>query len=607
MNIAQYIWHTRYRYVPVDGGTAEQSIEQSWRRVATAVASVETSDTFEWSERFYNLLQGYRFLPGGRILAGAGTQRDVSLFNCFVMGTIEDDMEGIFQHLKEGALTMQAGGGVGYDFSTLRPKGSAAKRTGNTATGPVSFMAIWDAMCATVLTTGARRGAMLASLRCDHPDIIEFIEAKRVGGGLHHFNLSVQITDDFIDAVHQDAEWPLVFPLAPSSRMTDDEILMRVWTGQQVAGPCRVHARVRAREIWHKLMLSAYTSSEPGVLFVDRINQQNNLYYREHLTTTNPCGEIPLPPYGACDLGSINLTRFVYNPFTQQAKLDMSEITEVVRLAVRLLDNVIDLSRFPLPQQAEQARGARRIGLGLTGLADSLAMLGLHYGSAAGRRKAREIMQQICYSAYRASIKLSDEKGPFPFFKKKPYAESAFIRAMPVDIQQGISEYGIRNSHLTAIAPTGTISLLSGNISSGMEPIFEFDFHRRILSPDGVEHNVRLTDYAWQLWQEFQARDEHKNPPDGSLDTENVEKNFVAARELKPEQHLEMQAALQPSVDSAISKTINVPIDIPFADFQSMFEKAHALGLKGCTVFREISDQKSVLSGAHSRQDIQKI
>ena len=371
--VSEQIWQTKYRYR--DGDTIhDETIEDTWRRVASAIAGVEEHYQEHWAELFYHTLEGFRFLPGGRILAGAGTQHDVTLFNCFVMGLIDDSMDGIFDALKEGALTMQEGGGVGYDFSTLRPQGSRAKRVGGIASGPVSFMRIWDSTCGTLLSTGARRGAMMATLRCDHPDIEEFIEVKKDPNQLRHFNLSVLITDDFMQALKQDADWPLVFPEQHLNEESsnDQSIVQRVWPGSSEAQDCRILNVVKARALWHKIMQANYHYAEPGVLFIDRINQQNNLGYHEQISATNPCGEIPLPPYGACNLGSINLTQFVQQPFTTHAQLDLQAINKTVEVVVRLLDNVIDLSHFPLPAQRLQATGTRRIGLGMTGLADTL-------------------------------------------------------------------------------------------------------------------------------------------------------------------------------------------------------------------------------------------
>jgi len=571
--IARHIWKTKYRRAKADG-TQEGSIGESWQRVAAALAAVENSGRETWEARFLDILGDFRFLPGGRILAGAGTGQRVTLFNCFVMGLIEDDMGSIFEALREGALTMQAGGGVGYDFSTLRPAGSEARATARIASGPVSFMHVWDAMCSTVLSTGARRGAMIASLRCDHPDIETFIDVKRKPGRLRHFNLSIQATDAFMEAVATDAAWPLLFPddsLAPDDAA---ETVVRRWPGYAEPVHCRVLARRSARMLWERIMQATYNTGEPGVLFVDRINEMNNLAYREFITTTNPCGEIPLPPYGACNLGSLNLVRFVREPFTPAARLDHAAIRDTATVATRLLDNVIDCSEFPLERLAEQARGSRRIGLGITGLADALIMLGLQYGEPAARREAARVMETICHAAYRTSICLAGEKGPFPWFERDAYLRSGFVRSLPEDIRTGIAGQGIRNSHLTAIAPTGTISLLAGNVSSGIEPVFDFRHSRKVLNREGVYERFVLEDYASRLWRER----------GGGVKALPAE--FIAAHRLAPVVHLEMQAALQPHVDNAISKTINVPEDYDFADFRELYRSAFERGVKGCTTFR---------------------
>jgi len=572
IDISRHIWDVKYRWR--DGEAHDRSIQDTWRRVARALARVEAAEARErWAERFYGILEGFRFLPGGRILAGAGTGHRVTLFNCFVMGRIEDSLDGIFEALKEGALTMQQGGGVGYDFSTLRPRGFRAHATGGIASGPVSFMAIWDAMCATLLSTGARRGAMMATLRCDHPDIEAFIDAKSEPGRLTHFNLSVQVTDAFMAAVRADRNWELVFPLAsldPAER--DGETLERHWPGMGVV-PCRIVRRVRARELWDRIMRATYDHAEPGVLFIDRINQLNNLRYREDISATNPCGEVPLPPYGACDLGSINLTRLVREPFTDRARFDFQVLADLVPVAVRLMDDVIDASRFPLPQQARVEREDRRIGLGITGLADALLMLGLHYGSQAARDTAARIMRSIRDHAYRASVQLAREKGPFPAFEAQAYLTGEYVRTLPEDIRQAIARYGIRNSHLNAIAPTGTISLLANNVSSGIEPVFDYRYRRRVLELDGTAREYEVTDYAYR---HFRAVHPHAPLP----------AHFVTALELPPERHLAMQAALQPYVDNSISKTINIPEDYPYPRFREVYAQAFELGLKGCTTYR---------------------
>jgi len=951
--VSWHVWDAKYRYR--EGAVVrDQTIEDTWRRVARALAVAEPeSEQARWAERFYRVLYGFKFLPGGRILAGAGTRHRVTLFNCFVMGIIEDSLDGIFDSLKEGALTMQQGGGVGYDFSTLRPAGTRARTTGTIASGPVSFMHIWDAMCATLLSTGARRGAMMATLRCDHPDIEAFITAKQRPGMLTHFNLSVQVFDAFMEAVRRDADWPLVFPAAAleDEGMGDGPIVYRRWTGTDGPVPCRVLRVVKARALWEQILRATYDYAEPGVLFIDTINRMNNLAYREHITATNPCvtadtwihtsmgprrvadligqpffarvngqdymcpkgffatgvkkvyrletlegynlrltedhpvlrvrkrtrwstttewipvkylqigdgvvlnnhrgcfewpgegseeegyllgllvgdgtlkkdkavlsvwtnndsieslstmmayaesavrsfphrkdfrgwiaipergeyrlataslrslayrfglrpgakiitskiekassdfykgflrglfdadgsvqgshfkgisirlaqsnleilravqrmllrlgivakiysnrrpsgkyylpdgkggvrlyhcraqyelviskdnlqifaerigfshyekakklkealqsykrslnkevfiariarvkfegyetvydacvpginafdangfvvhncGEQPLPPYGACDLGSINLARFVRAPFTPEADLDWEGIRETVAVAVRMLDNVIDVSGFPMPAQAEQARGTRRIGLGITGLADALIMLGLHYASEEARRLAARIMQTICHTAYRTSIALAREKGAFPFFERERYLESPFIQALPEDIRKGIATYGIRNSHLLSIAPTGTISLLANNVSSGIEPVFAYRYTRYILGLDGERRAYTLTDYALRLWQRLHG------------DSEMLPEAFVDAQHLDPYDHLKMQAALQPYVDGAISKTVNVPADTPFNAFRQLYDWAYDHGLKGCTTYRPSPVRGAVL------------
>ena len=568
-DISRHVWETKYRYV--DGDRRDRTIADTWRRVAATLAAAEPKDSAAWEQRFFDILRDFWFLPGGRIQAGAGTGRNVTLFNCFVMGTIEDSIPGIFRALHEAAVTMQQGGGIGLDFSTLRPRGTRARGAGSIASGPVSFMQIWDAMCGTILSTGARRGAMMATLRCDHPDIEEFVTAKQQAGQLRRFNLSIQVTDALMQAVRSDTDWPLVFPAAALD--ANGETVSREWPGAGLV-PCRVVRRVRARQLWELILRGTYEYAEPGVLFIDRINQLNNLWYRERIGATNPCGEIPLPPYGACDLGSLNLTRFIISPFTREARLDVDGLGDMAQVAVRLLDNVIDVSRFPLPQQEENARGTRRIGLGVTGLADALVMLGLTYGSDRSLAVIAEIMRLICHAAYRASIALAKEKGSFPYFERDRYLQGPFIRSLPDDIQNGIATHGIRNSHLIAIAPTGTISLLAGNVSSGLEPVFAASYSRKVLGEDGRPKEFVLTDYALNLWRRM-------NPA-----ATGVPNGFVTAAELPVSAHIDVQAALQPLVDNSISKTINVPETCSFSEFQRIYDLAYDKGLKGCTTFR---------------------
>ena len=482
--VSRQIWESKYRYRD-DARIHDADIADSWKRVAHAVAAVEQHPE-QWAARFQTLLAGFRFLPGGRILAGAGTGRSVTLANCFVMGLIEDSIDGIFDALKEGAVTMQQGGGIGYDFSTLRPAGTFARSVGNIASGPVSFMRIWDSMCATILSTGARRGAMMASLRCDHPDIEHFIDAKSDPATLRHFNLSVLVSDAFMDAVERDDEWPLVFPASRLDMpMTAGSCVDRNWPGFDGPVACRIVKLLPARVLWKRLTQAAFDYAEPGVLFIDRINRSNPLSYRETIYATNPCGEVPLPPYGACNLGSLNLARFVCEPFSTSARVDFDALDAASGLAVRFLDDVIDVSGYPLEAQRDRAQQSRRVGLGVTGLANALCMLGLSYDSRAAREQAADIMRVISRAAYRASIELAREKGPFPQFDGALHARGDFFASMPPDIVADLQTAGLRNSHLLAIAPTGSISLLANNVSSGIEPVFGLTARRRILQRDG--------------------------------------------------------------------------------------------------------------------------
>jgi ribonucleoside-diphosphate reductase alpha chain len=573
-HLSEFIWQTRYR--DIDARPAENNIAETWKRVARSIAAIEPNST-GWYEKFLGILDGFHFLPGGRILAGAGTTRQVTLINCFVMGLLDDSVEGIFEALKEGALTMQQGGGVGYDFSTLRPRGSRAHHTGAVASGPVSFMRIWDAMCATILSTGARRGAMMATLRCDHPDIEQFIDAKRAADSLQRFNLSVLVTDAFMQAVKDDADWPLIFP-DPELEGSDSSHAVRcTWSGSATPVVCRIWKVMRARELWARLCESAFLSAEPGVLFIDRINAANNLGYCETLSATNPCAEEPLPPYGACNLGSLNLTAFVVDPFTPAAHFNLEGVLAAVRVAVRFLDDVLEISRFPLPRQREQAHRTRRLGLGITGLADGLAMLSLRYDSEAGRAAASGLMREICHASYQASVELARERGPFPAYDAAKYLDRPFIRGLPAEIRDAIRRHGIRNSHLLAIAPAGTISLLAGNVSSGIEPIFGIESLRRVLDGEGRHHDFQVTDYAYAAWRTQQEK--QVELPD----------YFIDRKLISPHNHLLMQAALQPFVDGAISKTIALSGELESSSVPAIFQAAYDLAVKGCTIFRELS------------------
>ncbi|KAA9010418.1 adenosylcobalamin-dependent ribonucleoside-diphosphate reductase [Histidinibacterium aquaticum] len=562
--IAEQIWDMKYRLKEADGTALDATVEDSWRRIARSLAAVE-DDAEGWEARFYEALSDFRFLPAGRILAGAGTERSVTLFNCFVMGTIPDTMAGIFDMLKEAALTMQQGGGIGYDFSTIRPKGAAVQGVAADASGPLSFMDVWDAMCRTIMSAGSRRGAMMATMRCDHPDVEQFIAAKSDPARLRMFNMSVLVTDDFMEAVKADGPWDLVF-------------------GGET------FKTVRARDLWDRIMKSTYDYAEPGVIFIDRINQMNNLAYCEEIAATNPCGEQPLPPYGACLLGSVNLARLVAEPFTEGAALDEAALDELVGTAVRMMDNVVDASRFPLPQQAEEARNKRRIGLGVTGLADALLMVGLRYGTEEAAEQTEAWMKRIARAAYLTSAGLAEEKGAFPLFDAEKYLASGTMQLMDEDVRAAVADKGIRNALLTSIAPTGTISLYAGNVSSGIEPVFAYAYTRKVLQKDGSRTEEEVVDYAVNLWREVHGEAE-------------LPGHFVNAQELQPQEHVRMQAAAQKWVDSSISKTINVPEDIGFEAFKDVYMQAYETGCKGCTTYRPNDVTGSVLSVASEAKD----
>tara|TARA_B110000971_G_scaffold170812_1_gene175531 strand:- start:860 stop:3121 length:2262 start_codon:yes stop_codon:yes gene_type:complete len=555
--IAEQIWDMKYRFKQADGTPIDKTVEDSWHRIAGALAAVEKSPE-TWEPKFFDALSDFKFLPAGRITAGAGTERSVTLFNCFVMGTIPDSMGGIFDMLKEAALTMQQGGGIGYDFTTIRPKGAKVKGVAADASGPLSFMDVWDAMCRTIMSAGSRRGAMMATMRCDHPDILDFITAKRDPARLRMFNVSVLVTDAFMDAVKSDEPWDLVF---------EGEVFQTM----------------KAVDLWNQIMSSTFEFAEPGVIFIDRINNANNLSYCETIAATNPCGEQPLPPYGACLLGSINMARLVSKPFAKGAKLNEEGMANLVVTAVRMMDNVVDASRFPLEEQQREAEAKRRIGLGVTGLADALLMVGLRYGSEEAAVQTESWMHQIARVAYLASVDLAKEKGAFPLFDAEGYLASGAMQKMDSDVRDAIAQYGIRNALLTSIAPTGTISLYAGNVSSGIEPVFAYAYIRKVLQKDGSRTEEEVIDYAVQMWRD-------------KMGDAELPDYFVNAQTLAPLEHVRMQAAAQKWVDSSISKTINCPEDISFEAFKDVYMAAWDQGCKGCTTYRPNAVTGSVLS-----------
>uniref|UniRef100_UPI003B51C944 adenosylcobalamin-dependent ribonucleoside-diphosphate reductase n=1 Tax=Roseovarius indicus TaxID=540747 RepID=UPI003B51C944 len=555
--IAESIWDMKYRLKDGDGTVHDRTVEDTWRRVARALAGNE-ADPGTWEEKFFTALEDFRFLPAGRITAGAGTARQVTLFNCFVMGTIPDNLDGIFNALREAALTMQQGGGIGYDFSTIRPRGAEVKGVSADASGPLSFMDVWDAMCRTIMSAGSRRGAMMATMRCDHPDIEDFVAAKADASRLRMFNLSVLVTDAFMEAVKADGPWELSF-----------------------GG--KVYHTIQARDLWNRIMQATYDFAEPGVIFIDRINEANNLAYCETISATNPCGEQPLPPYGACLLGSINLARLVRDPFETTAHVDEAELDELVGTAIRMMDDVVDVSNFPLEQQRQEAQAKRRIGLGVTGLADALLMKGMRYGTEEAAEQTERWMHRIARAAYLASVELAKEKGAFPLFDADAYLASGTMQAMDEDVRAAVAEHGIRNALLTSVAPTGTISLYAGNVSSGIEPVFAYSYTRKVLQKDGSRTEEEVEDYAVQMWRE-------------KFGDAELPDYFVNAQMLEPEDHVRMQAAAQKWVDSSISKTINVPEDISFEAFKNVYMQAYETGCKGCTTYRPNDVTGSVLS-----------
>jgi ribonucleoside-diphosphate reductase alpha chain len=546
--LAERVWRDRYRRAGPDG--PERSVGDSLARVARALASVETNAA-AWEARFRDALGEFRFLPGGRILAEAGAGSGRTLLNCFVMGPLDDSPLRLFRALGEGAETLRLGGGVGWDFSTLHPAGTPLGRRA-VAPGPVACLELWDAACRTVTTGSTRGGAMMASLAADHPDIGSFISAKSRRRGLACFNLSVQVPDTLLESVRRDSDWALARFAAAGA-------------GSQAV------PSVPARTLWKSLLSAMLDWSEPGVLFTGTMDRENNLWWRERLCTTNPCGEVPLPAWGSCDLGSINLAALVRRPFTRAAGIDGDELAALAAVAVRMLDNVLDLARYPLARQRREARETRRIGLGITGLGDALAMLGLRYDSPRGREAAGRLVEQIKLAAYAASCRLAKEKGVFPAWEPERWLEGAFASRLPGRLRTRIYRHGLRNSHLLAIAPTGSISLLAGNVSPGIEPITARVQQRRTTAAQGADE-LEVEDRAWSLFL-----------GSGRRRGAGV---FVTADEVSPEAQVAMQAAVQPHVDGAISKTVLLPPGYGALQLGRLLLRAHRDGIKGITVHR---------------------
>ena len=556
----------------------EQCVGELFDRVAKALASVEAPELrIDFEKHFRENLE-IGAIGAGRIMSAAGSGIQETLINCFVQpvgdciqGTDETGYPGIYEALREAAETMRRGGGVGYDFSRIRPRGARVKGTASIASGPCSYINVFDQSCATVESAGARRGAQMGVLRIDHPDVIEFITAKRTPGRWNNFNVSVAVSDEFIRAVRDDMSWNLLHVAQPS-----EELLAR--GGHQRADGMWVYASMPARELWDSVMKSAYDFAEPGILFLDQINRDNNLRAIEAITATNPCGEQPLPPYGCCDLGPVILPRFVSHPFAHggEASFNFTAFAKAVKLQVRALDNVLELTHWPLPQQKDEAQAKRRVGVGFTGLGDSLVMLGLGYNSEEGRAVAKRIAEVMRDAAYTASVELAKEKGAFPRFDAEAYlAEGTFASRLPEAIKQEIRKYGIRNSHLLSIAPTGTVSLaFADNASNGIEPAFSWTYMRKKREADGTTTQYEVQDHAWRVYRELGGDVNHLPP------------TFISALEMNAHDHIAMMQVVQPFIDTAISKTVNVPADYPYEDFKDLYLQAWRAGLKGLATYR---------------------
>jgi ribonucleoside-diphosphate reductase alpha chain len=632
-------WHRKYRHKLPDGSSSENNVVETRDRV---VAGVYAKDNDNWARRTaHDYVQRGLLVPAGRVNAGAGLDRNVTLINCFVSETIQDSLPGIQRTIARAALTMQQGGGIGTDYSTVRPAGAIVKSTGSVSSGVVPFMDQQSAMCSTIESSGSRRGAMMGTLRDDHPDLWNedqfettetyngdrvlrspsFISAKRQRNRLTQFNVSVLVSDAFLAALDADADWDLGFhvpradgrhvavydrPFPYDAYHDDNEMFVSVETDTtfnappplQVAKgamlPWYVYRRIKARRIWDDIMRSTYVYAEPGIIFIDRINQRNSLYYCEDIRCTNPCGEQPLPPHSVCCLSSVNTAFMVNDPFTSNAKFDFSLFRDVVTTGIRFLDNVLDVSRYPLKAQSEESSLKRRVGLGITGWGDALIQLGIVYGSPESVTLSKQIAEHLRDASYLASALLAKERGPFPAYARDKYLEGYTVRRLPPHVREAIAEHGIRNGVLNTIAPNGTISLYIGNVSSGHEPVFSFDkAERKVRQDDGTLRAYQSMDYALRLYEEMR----------GPTPREKLPPQFVGAMDISVDAHLAVHAAWQEFVDASISKTINCPVEMSFEDFSHVYRKAYDIGCKGCTTYRPDpeSGRGSVLSIVESK------
>lgn len=628
------IWDKKYRLKTKKGEPVDQDIDGTYKRVAKALADAEPNVEKQkyWYERFlWALRRGV--IPAGRITSNAGALEHkpaTSTINCTVSGTIPDSMDGILEKVHEAGLTLKAGCGIGYEFSTLRPRGAFVAGAGAYTSGPLSFMDIYDKMCFTVSSAGGRRGAQMGTFEISHPDVKEFIKAKREDGRLRQFNLSLLITDEFMDAVARDAEWPLVFPISEKEVGDIDladasQVIWRDWptskgyvTRDDGMVACRVYSRARARGLWDMIMTSTYDFAEPGFILIDRVNEMNNNWFCEAIRATNPCGEQPLPPYGACLLGSVNLTKFVRDPFTDKARFDWEEYKEVVRVFTRMLDNVVEVNGLPLEQQRIEIMRKRRHGMGFLGLGSTMTMLRMKYGSPESCQFTEAVSREMAVAGWEVALSLAEEKGPAPIMdedftvtaemlRKRPeMAKDGFkvgdtvkgrvlhakysrymqrVAGVAPELVQKLAETGARFTHHSSIAPTGTISLsLANNASNGIEPSFAHHYSRNVIR-EGKKSKEKVDVYSFELLAYRELVNPKAMPYSDDPDAK-LPDYFIAADDISPKEHVDIQAASQIWIDSSISKTANVPTDFPYEDFKDIYRYAHEKGLKGCTTFR---------------------
>lgn len=628
------IWDKKYRLKTKKGEPVDADIDGTYKRVAKALADAEptTEKQKYWYERFlWALRRGV--IPAGRITSNAGALEHkpaTSTINCTVSGTIPDSMDGILEKVHEAGLTLKAGCGIGYEFSTLRPRGAFVAGAGAYTSGPLSFMDIYDKMCFTVSSAGGRRGAQMGTFEISHPDVKEFIKAKREDGRLRQFNLSLLITDEFMAAVAADAEWPLVFPISEKEVGDLDladakQVVWREWpaskdyvTRDDGLVACKVYNHVRARGLWDMIMASTYDFAEPGFILIDRVNEMNNNWFCEAIRATNPCGEQPLPPYGACLLGSVNLTKFVRDPFTDKARFDWEEYKEVVRVFTRMLDNVVEVNGLPLEQQRNEIMRKRRHGMGFLGLGSTMTMLKMKYGSPASCEFTEAVSREMAVAGWEVALALAEEKGPAPIMDEDFTVTAEMLRKRPEMVQDGfkagdtvkgrvlhakysrymqrvagvapelvqkLAETGARFTHHSSIAPTGTISLsLANNASNGIEPSFAHHYSRNVIR-EGKKSKEKVDVYSFELLAYRELVNPKAMPYSDDPDAK-LPDYFIAADDISPKEHVDIQAASQIWIDSSISKTANVPTDFPYEDFKDIYRYAHEKGLKGCTTFR---------------------